>query len=99
VVLLGLWLRAAPGSAGDWPCVGRVYHRPGGRGYQALYPGRPIRGVCPAYRLISYAADASDPTLAVLAFPTPAYDPDLDRFELTAKGEAYLSAVAEPPPA
>jgi hypothetical protein len=33
----------------------------------------------------------------VIAFPTPAYDPDLDRFELTAKGRAYLSAAAEPP--
>jgi hypothetical protein len=40
-------------------------------------------------------AEASDPT--VIPFPTPAYDPDADRFELTAKGEVYLSGAAEPP--
>jgi hypothetical protein len=39
--------------------------------------------------------EASDPT--PLPFPTPAYDPDTDRFELTAKGEAYLTGAAEPP--
>jgi len=33
----------------------------------------------------------------VIPVPTPAYDPDADRFELTAKGEAQLSGVAEPP--
>jgi hypothetical protein len=40
-------------------------------------------------------AEANDPTL--IPFPTPAYDPDADRFELTAKGEAYLRGAAEPP--
>jgi hypothetical protein len=40
-------------------------------------------------------AKASDPT--VIPFPTPAYDPDADRFELTAQGEAYLGGAAEPP--
>jgi hypothetical protein len=43
-------------------------------------------------------ADAGDPTPAVVAFPTPAYDPDCDRFELTAKGKAYLTEQ-EPGPA
>jgi hypothetical protein len=36
-----------------------------------------------------------DPTL--LPFPTAAYDPDADRFELTAEGVAYLTEAAEPP--
>jgi len=40
-------------------------------------------------------AEQADPTL--LPFPTLAYDPDADRFELTAKGEAYLRGAAEPP--
>jgi hypothetical protein len=40
-------------------------------------------------------AEASVPT--PLPFPSPAYDPDVDRLELTAEGVAYLSAVAEPP--
>ena len=40
-------------------------------------------------------AEASDPT--VIPFPTPTYDADADRFELTPKGEAYLSGAAEPP--
>ena len=35
-------------------------------------------------------AEASDPT--VIPLPTPAYDPDADRFELTAKGYATLAA-------
>jgi hypothetical protein len=35
----------------------------------------------------------------VISFPTPAFDPDADRFELTAQGEEYLSRAAEPPPA
>jgi hypothetical protein len=39
-------------------------------------------------------AEASDPT--PLPFPTPAYD-EADRFELTAKGQAYLSGAGEPP--
>jgi hypothetical protein len=39
-------------------------------------------------------AEASDPTVTPL--PAPNYDTDGDRFELTAKGEAYLSGVAEP---
>jgi hypothetical protein len=41
-------------------------------------------------------ADANDPTATVVPFPAPAYDPDLDRFELTAKDAAYLSGAAEP---
>ena len=40
-------------------------------------------------------AEASDPT--VIPFPTPAYDAAANRFELTAKGEAYLSDAVEPP--
>jgi hypothetical protein len=42
-------------------------------------------------------AAAADPTPAVVAFPTPAYDPDLDRFELTANGRAALDASAHSP--
>jgi hypothetical protein len=33
----------------------------------------------------------------VIPRPTPAYEPDADRFELTAQAEAYLSGAAEPP--
>jgi hypothetical protein len=33
----------------------------------------------------------------VVAFPTPAHDPDLDRFELTAKGRAALEASTHSP--
>jgi hypothetical protein len=40
-------------------------------------------------------AEANDPTL--VPFPTPAYDPEADRFELTPQGEAYLRRAAEPP--
>src|SRR3954454_16315250 len=36
-------------------------------------------------------AEASDPT--VISFPTPAYDADADRFELTAEGVAALDAM------
>jgi hypothetical protein len=36
-------------------------------------------------------AEASDPT--VIPFPSPAYDPDADRFELTAAGVVVLGAV------
>jgi hypothetical protein len=39
-------------------------------------------------------AEASDPTL--LPFPSPAYDPDADRFELTAEGVAALDAMTHP---
>jgi hypothetical protein len=40
-------------------------------------------------------AEQADPV--VTPFPTPAYDPDAERFELTAKGEGYLRSAAEPP--
>jgi hypothetical protein len=40
-------------------------------------------------------AEASDP--AVIPFPSPSYNPETDRFELTAMGEAYLSGTAESP--
>ena len=39
-------------------------------------------------------AEASDPT--VLPFPSPAYDPDADRFELTARGLAALAETTHP---
>jgi hypothetical protein len=39
-------------------------------------------------------AEATDPTL--LPFPTPAYDPDADRFTLTAQGLAALDAMTHP---
>ena len=39
-------------------------------------------------------AEASDPTL--LPFPTPAYDPDADRFTLTAQGLAALAETTHP---
>ena len=39
-------------------------------------------------------AEASDPT--VIPFPSPAYDPDADRFELTAEGVAALDAMTHP---
>jgi hypothetical protein len=42
-------------------------------------------------------ADANDPTAIVVPFPAPVCDPDLDRFELTAKGEAYLNGAAGQP--
>jgi hypothetical protein len=35
-------------------------------------------------------AEQHDPASSVIPFPTPTYDPDRDRFELTAKGHAYL---------
>jgi hypothetical protein len=38
-------------------------------------------------------ADGGDPTPPVVAFPTPAYDADLDRFELTPKGLAALASL------
>ncbi len=41
--------------------------------------------------------EADDLTARVVAFPTPAYDPDRDRFELTAKGYAAL-ASSDPEP-
>jgi hypothetical protein len=39
-------------------------------------------------------AEASDPT--VIPFPTPAYHPDADRFELTAEGATALDAMTHP---
>ena len=39
-------------------------------------------------------AEASDPT--VTPFPTPAYDPDADRFTLTAQGLAALAETTHP---
>ena len=39
-------------------------------------------------------AEASDPT--VIPFPTPAFDADADRFELTAQGLAALDAMTHP---
>ena len=39
-------------------------------------------------------AEASDPT--VISFPTPAYDPDADRFTLTAQGLAALAKTTHP---
>src|SRR4051812_23406938 len=39
-------------------------------------------------------ADASNPTL--LPFPSPAYDPDADRFTLTAQGLAALAETTHP---
>ena len=39
-------------------------------------------------------AEASDPT--PLQFPTPSYDPDADRFELTAEGVAALAETTHP---
>jgi hypothetical protein len=36
-------------------------------------------------------AEQDDPTGSVIPFPAPTYDPDRDRFELTAKGYAYLA--------
>src|SRR5690242_13934040 len=39
-------------------------------------------------------AEASDPT--VTPFPTPIYDPDADRFEVTAEGVAALDAMTHP---
>jgi hypothetical protein len=38
-------------------------------------------------------ADGGDPTPPVVAFPTPAYDADLDRFVLTPKGLAALASL------
>ena len=40
------------------------------------------------------SAEANDPT--VVPFPTPAYDPDADRFTLTAQGLAALAAMTDP---
>ena len=37
-------------------------------------------------------AEANDPT--VIPLPTPAYEPDADRFELTAKGETLLGGAS-----
>jgi hypothetical protein len=58
-----------------------------------------VRGQCqpPAYQIAVERLGAGDPAPAVVAFPTPAYDPDLDRFELTAKGRAALDASAHSP--
>jgi hypothetical protein len=39
-------------------------------------------------------AEASDPTVTL--FPTPAYDPDVDRFVLTAQGLAALAETTHP---
>jgi len=43
------------------------------------------------------ASGERPPTPHVIAFPVPAYDPDLDRFQLTAKGEAYLKYAFSSP--
>src|SRR3954451_18021961 len=39
-------------------------------------------------------AEVSDPT--VISFPSPAYDPDADRFTLTAQGLAALAETTHP---
>jgi hypothetical protein len=75
----------------------------GARGYQALYLGQSIRAAsgAPLDELYQHCerldATPGDLIPPVVAFPTPAYDPELDRFELTAKGEAYLNGAAGQP--
>jgi hypothetical protein len=66
----------------------------------AAYPSVAfVASVAPRRRQACERLDAAagDPTPPVVAFPTPAYDPDLDRFELTARGRAALEASAHGP--